>query len=244
MKLFKRAGSNLTYANVVATLALFLALGGVSYAAATLPKNSVGTKQIKKNAVTGAKIKSKTITGSDIKKSTITADKLKTGTVVPAAATATDTFIVNKKGANSANDNTPDTAAAAATEIPLYTTGPFTLYGKCYHDTDDDKQYATIYARTTVDGALASFYDGFDYSFRLDTTTPEANRFVSQVNVNNNDETSDFTYDATYLEAPDGNGIYFSVIVQARNGNPADASTLMPEDSCVFSARGVKFKTS
>jgi hypothetical protein len=47
----------LTYANVVATLALFIALGGGSYAAFKLPKNSVGTKQIKKGAVTGPKIK-------------------------------------------------------------------------------------------------------------------------------------------------------------------------------------------
>lgn len=46
----------LTYANVVATLALFLAIGGVSYAAIKLPKNSVGTKQLKNGAVTGKKI--------------------------------------------------------------------------------------------------------------------------------------------------------------------------------------------
>ena len=46
----------LTYANVVATLALFVALGGASYAALQLPKNSVGTKQLKKNAVTAKKI--------------------------------------------------------------------------------------------------------------------------------------------------------------------------------------------
>lgn len=46
----------LTYANVVATLALFIALGGASYAALQLPKNSVGPKQLKKNAVTAQKI--------------------------------------------------------------------------------------------------------------------------------------------------------------------------------------------
>jgi hypothetical protein len=46
----------LTYANVVATLALFLAIGGVSYAAIKLPKNSVGTKQLKNGAVTGKKL--------------------------------------------------------------------------------------------------------------------------------------------------------------------------------------------
>ena len=45
-----------TYANVIATLALFLALGGGAYAAIQLPKNSVGAKQIKSGAVTPAKI--------------------------------------------------------------------------------------------------------------------------------------------------------------------------------------------
>ena len=54
----KRLRGKLTYANVVATLALFLALaGGTAFAASQmLPKNSVGTKQIKKAAVTPEKL--------------------------------------------------------------------------------------------------------------------------------------------------------------------------------------------
>jgi hypothetical protein len=52
-----RLRSKLTYANVVATLALFVALaGGTAFAATQLPKNSVGSKQIKKEAVTPAKL--------------------------------------------------------------------------------------------------------------------------------------------------------------------------------------------
>ncbi len=39
----RRIWARLSYANVVATLALFLALGGVSYATVKLPRNSVGT---------------------------------------------------------------------------------------------------------------------------------------------------------------------------------------------------------
>jgi hypothetical protein len=47
----------LTYANVVATLALFIALGGASaFAATQLGKNSVGTKQIKNGSITLAKL--------------------------------------------------------------------------------------------------------------------------------------------------------------------------------------------
>jgi hypothetical protein len=50
----------LTYANVAATLALFLALGGAAYAATALPRNSVGTGQLKPEAVTAGKIAKKT----------------------------------------------------------------------------------------------------------------------------------------------------------------------------------------
>lgn len=42
---------------VVACVALFVALGGTSYAVTQLPRNSVGTKQLKNAAVTGAKVK-------------------------------------------------------------------------------------------------------------------------------------------------------------------------------------------
>jgi hypothetical protein len=48
---------------VVSLIAVFIALGGTSYAAITvLPQNSVGTKQLKNGAVTKTKISKKTIT--------------------------------------------------------------------------------------------------------------------------------------------------------------------------------------
>ena len=77
----------LTYANVVATMALVLALGGVSYAATKLPKNSVGTKQIKKSAVTGVKVKKHTLTGKNI--------NLKKLGTVPSATKATTAETAN-----------------------------------------------------------------------------------------------------------------------------------------------------
>jgi hypothetical protein len=49
----------------VALLALFVALGGTSYAAVQPPANSVGTKQIKKNAVTSAKVKNGSLRSAD-----------------------------------------------------------------------------------------------------------------------------------------------------------------------------------
>jgi hypothetical protein len=49
--------------NLVAYLALFVALGGTSYAAAKLPANTIGTKQLKNNAVTSAKVKNNSLRG-------------------------------------------------------------------------------------------------------------------------------------------------------------------------------------
>ena len=59
--------ARLTYANVMSSIAVFMVLGGSAYAAATLPKNSVGTKQIKSNAVTSSKVKNGTLLSADFK---------------------------------------------------------------------------------------------------------------------------------------------------------------------------------
>jgi hypothetical protein len=58
-------------AMVVACVALAVALGGTTYAATALPRNSVGTPQIKKDAVTSPKVKHNAITGADVKESTL-----------------------------------------------------------------------------------------------------------------------------------------------------------------------------
>lgn len=55
-----------TYANVVATLALFIALGGVAYAADVLPALSVGTKQLRPKAVRTGKIADRAVTRTKI----------------------------------------------------------------------------------------------------------------------------------------------------------------------------------
>jgi hypothetical protein len=51
---------------VLALVALFVALGGTSYAALSIPANSVGSKQLKKNAVTTKKIKNHAVTAAKI----------------------------------------------------------------------------------------------------------------------------------------------------------------------------------
>ena len=67
--------------NTIALLALFLALGGTTYAAVSLPANSVGTKQLKKNAVTPAKIKKSAVTNAKIAGNAVTGAKVNVGHV-------------------------------------------------------------------------------------------------------------------------------------------------------------------
>ena len=54
---------------LISLLALFVALGGSSYAALALPKASVGAKQLKKNAVTSPKVKPGSLLLSDFRAS-------------------------------------------------------------------------------------------------------------------------------------------------------------------------------
>ena len=75
----KRLSPHLTYANVIATLALFLALGGGAYAAIKLPKNSVGAKQIKSNAVGSAEIRSNAVGTVEVKPGSLLANDFGAG---------------------------------------------------------------------------------------------------------------------------------------------------------------------
>jgi hypothetical protein len=67
--MLSRFVGRLSYANVIATVALFAALGGSSYAALNLPKASVGPKQLKKNSVSSPKVKRGSLLVSDFKAS-------------------------------------------------------------------------------------------------------------------------------------------------------------------------------
>jgi hypothetical protein len=72
----------LSYSNVIATMALFIALGGVAVAAG-LPKNSVGPKQLKRGAVTAAKIRKKAVTSAKLATGAVTIGKLGPNSVGP-----------------------------------------------------------------------------------------------------------------------------------------------------------------
>lgn len=74
-----RIRNHLSFANVISMIALFVALGGASYAAVTLPKNSVGAKQIKKNGVGASEIKKNAVRASEIKSNAVSGGDVKDG---------------------------------------------------------------------------------------------------------------------------------------------------------------------
>lgn len=88
---------------VVSSLALFVALGGTSYAAIVLPKNSVGSAQIKSRAVTGSDIRASAITSTKVKAWSLLRTDFKPGELPAGAA-----------GPRGVNGLTGDAGAAGA----------------------------------------------------------------------------------------------------------------------------------
>jgi hypothetical protein len=99
----KRIRRHMTFGNVVAVMALFIALGGTGYAALKLPKNSVGSKQIKKNAVSSSKVKN-----GSLKKGDFASGQIPAGAVGPTGAKGDQGL----KGDKGDKGDTGDTGAA------------------------------------------------------------------------------------------------------------------------------------
>jgi hypothetical protein len=86
--MMKRVRSRLTYANVMATIAVFIALGGTVYAAA-----KINGKQIKPNSIPANRLKAHSLTGTQINASTL-------GTVPSATSAGTASSAANASNAN------------------------------------------------------------------------------------------------------------------------------------------------
>src|SRR5215210_1714539 len=81
-----RLRAHLTYANLVASLALFVALGGVSYAAirvgtGSIINNSVRTQDLRNNDIRGKDIRNRTIQNRDILTNTILGQQVRESTL-------------------------------------------------------------------------------------------------------------------------------------------------------------------
>ena len=129
--------------NTIAMLALFIALGGTTYAATALPKNSVGAKQLRKNAVTNKKIAKNAVTGAKVKNDSLTgADILESSLgQVPSAASA---------DAVAKTFHTGIIKVAIGQMQNVVTFAPFTVYLKC-NDLGSGIYQAQWFISTTED---------------------------------------------------------------------------------------------
>ena len=125
--MFRKLRTHLNPASLIATVALFAALGGVSYAAATIDgKNikskTIAGKKLKDKTVTGGKVKSDSLTGAQVNESTLgkvpsatSADQA--GHASTAAKAATADNAATAENATNAVNATNATTAANATAI-------------------------------------------------------------------------------------------------------------------------------
>jgi len=121
-----------TPATVISLVALFVSLGGVSYAVATgsidsreIKNNTIRTKDIKNNEIRGLDIRNSTIQGRDVAVSSIGGEDIRESTLAPVpradAAGAVDSL--RAIGAR--------TIAQGAPVNVLLTYGPLTLTASC-----------------------------------------------------------------------------------------------------------------
>jgi hypothetical protein len=117
-----RLRRQLSYANVMASIAVFVALGGISYAAATINgskiiKGTVGASKLKNGTLTSTQVKQNSLTGSVIDESSLgtvpSAQTASNATTAGSASTAS-----NATNANHAlSADTATTATSANTAI-------------------------------------------------------------------------------------------------------------------------------
>jgi hypothetical protein len=140
----KQVGRAFTYANVVATIALFLAVsGGVVYAASTLGKNAVKSKNIAanavkarnlaKNAVKTKSLAANSVTAAKVKNDAITAKKVKQGSLGRADLAAGTLAGLQVAEVTSASVPGLNVEPSGGTAIPLAGSPTFTpAAGKSY----------------------------------------------------------------------------------------------------------------
>jgi hypothetical protein len=159
-------------AMVVASAALLIALTGTSIAAvqASVPKNSVGTAQLKNNAVTAAKIKSNAVTAAKIASNAVSSAKIASNAVTGAKVQNGSLVAADMGAGQLAGDayarflNGPIVVPAASTTLGSLTipqTGSYLIWAKAYITAPLTTDVTCILqAGTDVDQSVTSLRPG------------------------------------------------------------------------------------
>jgi hypothetical protein len=168
--------SRLSFANVTSMLALFVALGGTSYAAANLTANSVNKSHLRTNSVGKSEIRARAVGRSEVARNSISASELRTSAVgsndvkdetlgVNDLAPAARTALADINGVTFRASSTAAGARTAGNVASIAHTGPgvYTVetgrdVSACQYSADVSgvKNGATIEEPTTPGSATAS----------------------------------------------------------------------------------------
>lgn len=250
-------------------LALFLSLAGSAYALSKgsvgskeLAKDSVTSKKIKNKqvkpsdiskkglgsdvfkpgGVTGSSIEDGSIGSGGLQGGSVDGSKLANAAVQPGKVADFDLLGGGlTKATASASEADYATAQAAATEVPLVSRGPVSLYGKCFIDTSGPTLLAEVYARSTVTGSLLFSEINSDPGGAggyLDPVNTENQRIVVQAAVGTDNS---ILYPTPANEigvrvlAPNGSMIEAYPTVAAKLGTLAGGDVAFgPGDVCLF----------
>ena len=176
MKQFRK---RFTYANVVASLALFLVVaGGSAFAASQLGKNSVGTKQLKKNAVTTAKIKPNAVTTAKIKKNAVTTAKIKDGAITGAKVNLGTLGTVPSSARTESVPSDAGTLSLGQEKV-IFSHGPVSITMKCEVLGATEITSRFYISSSTPDTVFTSWRD---VGSKLGPATPEEDRELNAPN--------------------------------------------------------------
>jgi hypothetical protein len=172
MRLFR----HLSFSNVIAVIALFVALGGAAYAG-----TKINGKTIVNKSIGGGKLKNETITANKIKKGTITSAQIKEGSInsttinlstlatVPSATTATTAQTATT--ATTADTAKTATIAETATKADSATTAGTADEA----ESAEEAEHATEADRATIAGEAEKL--GGKTASDLTVSCPEATEF-------------------------------------------------------------------
>ncbi len=224
---------------VIACISLFVALGGVGYAAATgsidgreIKNNSVASKDIKNSSIVSGDVKNSTLTGSDMRNNSVTGSDVSESSLgkVPNAGQADN-------AATAGSANTANTANSANSANSASSVGGLTLR-KVNFETDVDVPNGPIasLAGLTINSsctagavsltARTSTDDASIHSMTADTD-------VDNVDLGNDLESADFDIVDGYnlLDTGDGNPNFVRFVYYTDAGSVVTGQLAVDEAS-------------
>jgi hypothetical protein len=143
--MIERIRARLSYANVMATLAVFIALGGAAYAAVTIPPKSIGTKKLKDQAVGTAQLKPESVGTPQLKELSVDNSRLQPQSV------SAENLQQNSVGPDSLQGNAVNTDQLAPDAVTSDRVRDFTLQ---YSDMDPNAVAPRLFAHVSSSGVL------------------------------------------------------------------------------------------